>query len=220
MKKGIRHLVVGLLTVAATVGAYAGDITVTWNAFKFTGVALAGGGITPVPLGNTIQIGYFTIAPTLGSSSLVNFVPWATSTINDTFDGFWTQSNTADEAATATGVNGRQMYIVVTAPGSNLGIFSSTLPAWKFPTSADTIPSTSVDLDDLVTGPGTAGNALAASGVIIFGSGPFYSDEAPAGAGIEDLSYFKLGVIPEPSTYVLVGMGLLGAIGLMRRRRS
>lgn len=210
MNKTMKSAIVAAATLMAAISSQAANITVTWDAFQSTGVALAGGGITPVPQGNTIQIGYFTIAPTIGSSSLANFVPWATSTINDGFDGFWSTSSTLDEAATATGVNGGQIYLVVQAPGSQLGIYSSSLSSWKFPTSASVPNFTSIDLQDLVTGAGTAGNALAGSAQIIFGSGVFFN------AG-DSSSYLKLGVVPEPSTALLVGAGLLGLVGLRRR---
>ena len=210
MKKGLKYLFVGIVAVAVSIGARAGDIVVNWNAFQSTGVALSSPTITEVPLGSTIQIGYFTIAPTPGSASLANFVSWATDTINDGFPGYWLSSNTQDEAGTAGGVNGRQIYLVVTGPGNELGIFSSSLPSWKFPTSADLVPTTSIDVNNLVDNAGTAGNSLAASAQIIFGSGPVFN----AGDGF---SYLKLAVVPEPSTYLLVGMGLLGALAFRRR---
>ncbi len=128
--------------------------------------------------------------------------------MNDGFAGYWSDSTTQDEAATATGVNAAQMYVVVTS-GSDLGIFSSSLLNWKFPKSTDFPNSTLIELEDLVTNPGTAGNALAASAQIIFGSGVFYN-----GAGE---SFLKLATVPEPSTAMLVGAGLLGLVGLRRR---
>jgi hypothetical protein len=45
-------------------------------------------------------------------------------------------------------------------------------------------------------------------------------DSATTGRTVDSIDYPGWYIIPEPSTMMLVGLGLLGAVGLMRRHRS
>jgi hypothetical protein len=103
----------------------------------------------------------------------------------------------------STGVGATQEGIFILPFSSAAGNASS----WKFPLATDASPSTTIDADDLTATPGTASGALA-SGVTGFYTGT----TAAANGGVE------LGVIPEPSSIALVVAGLLGLVGISRRR--
>ncbi len=187
------------LLVTASVKAN-GPITVNWSAQIDTGVALADG-TTLVPGGSSMSIGTFTVAPTLGSSSLANYVVFDTNTMGVGFggiDGFFSAGSLLNETNGANfGFTHMQIYLVIDA-GSQRGIFTST--SWAFPGSGDNPASTTIDVTQVVPGGVIFGAAKHAGG--------------PAGNLID------LAIIPEPSTIVLVGFGLLGAVGVARRRRS
>lgn len=216
MNKGIKALVVVAAAIGISASSYAAAITVNWAAFAATGVSLEGAGISAVPTGDLVEIGYFTIAPTPGSSSLANFVPFGSTTTFGVggFDGFWQgHASSADEVP----FSGQQIYIVAfnaatAGAATQEGIFTSSLGTWKFPSS--TPPATTgIELQDLVVNPTGPTPTLAGTASILFGSGPFTD-----GAGS---AYLKLQtIVPEPSTVALVGLGMLGMIGFIRRRRS
>jgi hypothetical protein len=215
MCKGFRCFVVGLIVTGAAVRSYAqGNSEVDWFAAGFTYLTLQNG--TYVPTGCLLEIGKFTSAPVAGSPSLQNFVPFATGSMGQGLgvDGAWAIGSTAD----STGFVNQQIYLVAfNAPtagaATELGIFcvdDAVNSGWKFQSSA--APPTTIELQDLVQNAGTPANSLSPGAQVIFGSGPFYD-------AAEGVSYLTLGV-PEPSTFALVGVSCLSAVGLMRRRRA
>ncbi len=213
MKKGIKWIMAGLLAAGTAAGAYAAPITVDWGGTDYTGLALANG--TPLPTGDLVEIGSFSVAPVPGSYSLANFTVFATGLIGD-YDlpaGFWgTDASTADAA----GFAHQQIYLVAfnasTPPAaSTLGIFTSSESNWIFPASSDVPNSTFIDLENLVSNPDLNTSTLATNGTIITGNGLFHSTDFGGS------TYLELGTIPEPSSLALAVAGLLGLISISLR---
>jgi len=222
MNRGIKYLVMGLAATGLAMSSYAtGNTVANWSAGDVTGVALQGT-TNGIAAGSFIEIGVFTVAPTLGSASLANFVPFATSTSDGSGgqpNGFWnTITSSANDANYAT----LQAYIVAfntpTAGAAtqegiySLGAGNSASGSWVFKHGTDIPNFISPDIEQLLTGPGTAGNALVPQAQIVYGSGPVFDS-------VDSFSFLQLkSIVPEPSTYMLVGTGLLGLLGLRRRR--
>jgi hypothetical protein len=222
MNKTIKYVVAGAFAVGMTLSSYA-DITVNWgsqDATPFdtlTGLAL--------PVGDLILVGFAT-SPGSGLSTLsgtanlaaIGFTQFGLGHIGDGIlpAGFGGVSSSGPD----TSFSHLQIFIVAfdatTAAGATqMGVWSvdfASNPNWKFPATADVPNSTSIDLDDILAIPGGSLSALANGAHIWYGTGP----------GAADNGGLRLAIInvPEPSTYVLVATGLLGMIGLIRRRRS
>jgi len=224
MNKGIKYLAVAAVAAGTTLSSYAGNITVNWSAFDVTGVALAGGTVG-VPGGDLIEIGTFSAPPTVGSPSLSGFTPWVTGLMgqgNSGGPGFFSISSGPSSAANTS--QGEIYLVCFNAPTAGAatqeGIFSSSTAAWTFPATNSLTPTTTIDIENLVNNPGTSANSLAGTAKLIFGGGPAFIASDPNNAGGPS-SYMQLAaLVPEPSTYVLVGTGLLGLFGLRRRSRS
>jgi len=224
MNKGIKFLVVAALAAGTAVSSYAaGNTVANWSAGDITGLSLQGttNGIAP---GSLIEIGVFTVAPTVGSPSLAGFVPFAASITavgtGGQPNGFWnTIFSTNNDAAYAT----LQAYIVAfNAPTTNaatqegiytLGAGNSASASWIFKHGTDIPNFISPDIEQLVSNPGAAVPTLGPGANIVYGSGPV--DDSVDGYTFLQLKNI---VVPEPSTYMLVGTGLLGLLGLRRRR--
>jgi hypothetical protein len=205
MNKGIKYLAVAMLAGAVIASTYAANIQVIWSAAASTGIGLANG--TPAPVGTLIEIGAFSGA---ANTALTGFNVFASSTIPATFSGaFWNQINsTADEALYAT----KQLYLVAQSGGEQ-GIFTYIGGTqWVYPHAADIPNQITPDVEDMVSNAGTALNALKAGGTIFQGNGLVFD------AG-NQVSYLTMAApIPEPSSIALVAVGLLGMVGLIRRR--
>jgi hypothetical protein len=217
MNNGIKYLVVGLAVTGLAMSAHALPITVNWGAADVTGISLAGGN-TPLPAGDLLEVGTFN-GPMVGSS-LANFLVFGTavSAGGASIPGFWNATTIADEGTfghsnifivafnNSTGINPGQQG-VWTAVGNT---------AWVFPKASDIPSLTGIDLEDAVTAPGTAG-ATIKPGSQVFGGGIGFVASDPNDVNTST-SWLRLAVVPEPSTYVLVATGLLGLLGLRRRR--
>jgi len=214
MSKGIKYLVVGLAATGLAMSAHAANITVNFGAGDVTGISLAGG-TTPLPVGDLIEVGAFLgTPPTVGSSSLANFVVFGTTLSGSGGNpgGFFAGATTASEA----GFGHSNLFIVAfnnaTGVGyTQLGIWGQNSANWVFPKSTDIPSSTTVDMEQLVNNPGNSAT-FAATTVKVFGRSPQQS------ADFGGSTYLPLQLVPEPSTWMLVGTGLIGLLGLRRRR--
>jgi len=213
MNKGIKYLAVGLAATGLAMSAHAAPITVNWGAGDVTGISLAGG-TTPLPVGDLIEIGTFTVVPTTGSASLANFSVFGTTLSGSGGNpgGFFAQTTVADEAA----FGHTKIYIVAfnnsTGVGATQeGIWTTTAANWIFPKNSDVINSTSLDFEELVNNPGNNATLKPTSNTY-FGGSPQQSSDFGGS------TYMPLQIVPEPSTWVLVGTGLVGLLGFRRRR--
>jgi hypothetical protein len=212
MKNGIKYLVAGLVATGITVGAYA-TITVNANT-AFNAFVTDNTGANNYLSGDLVEIGSFASAPTVGSPSLAGFTVFGS-----TLTG--TGASAGVISAALTGPDGvwthNQIYLVTfnaatVGAATQEGIFDvgdASNSKWKFPATADTLNTTSIDVQDLFLAGGSA--SLATGAQVVFGgvgtdpSGPFSLAETAT-------------IVPEPSTWMLVGTGLIGLLGLRRRR--
>jgi hypothetical protein len=209
MNKGIKYIIVAALAAAATVSSHALSIQVNLGAGGATYLTDMAGTYLE---GALVQVGTFATTPTDGSASLAGF---------SVFDSGLTAAGSPSIGSLQpeTGFAGNQIYIAVfnastSAAATEHALFyvnKADLPAWKFPLGTDIPNSTTLDVQDLISNPGTPGASLVTGGHLVYGQLGYDSNYG----GITMIQ-----TIPEPSTIALVGFGLIGAVGLMRRRRS
>ena len=208
MNKWIKYLMVGAVAAGVALSSYGAAITVNSSAAVNTFLTLADGTYIPTADPTVISIGTFASTPTDGSSSLAGFTAFATTTINNG-DGSWSTSSTADEGI----FSHQQIDIVVQENTVNqLGIFYVNMAnntTWKFPAGTDVQNFTTMDLQDLLANPNGVNTSLATGAHIVWGSSAVTGDT---------FNQLRLAVVPEPSSIMLVAVGLLGMFGLMRRR--
>jgi len=207
----IKYVLAGLVAAGLTVSSYAQEITVDWGAGASTFITDSTGAANYLS-GDLIEIGTFASAPTVGSSSLSGFSVYASAT--DDADGAFSESSSATPGAFAH----TQIYFVAfNAPTAGAAtqkliweVPDGSAPNWKFPASTDVPSSTTIDIGDGFAGGG--GSANPSTGVLVFG-----------GTGVDTSGPYSLletAGVPEPSSIALVVLGLMGSIGMIRRRRS
>ncbi len=209
MKAEIKYLAIGLAVTGITTTSYAAGITVNWQTAQSTFIAST---ITPLNYldGDLVEVGTFAVAPIIGSPSLANFTVFGT-TLTETGvnAGLISASRTGSDVGfahsqiyvvafnNATGVNPTQEAIFFVNDANN--------PNWKFPAVSDFPNSTLIDLQDMFTGANNG--TLAPGATIVWGT----KTVDPSGP------YNVLAMIPEPTTWALVGTGLLGLLAFRRR---
>jgi len=215
MKNGIKYLVAGLVATGLAVSSSYAVITVSYTAAGSSYVTDSTGAANYLS-GDLVEIGAFTGTPTVGSPSLANFTVFSsTITGSGPLAGSYAGGSTADAGA----FSHAQIYLVVfnqatanVVPGTTqlaiADVAFASDPAWKFPANADIPNTTAFDLDELFNG-GTVGT-LGTGATVYWGS-------TGTDGGSYNLLQTVVVPVPEPSTYVLVGTGLLGLLGLRRR---
>jgi hypothetical protein len=225
MKNGIKYLVAGLVATGLTVSSYA-TVSASFSTGSDTFITDSGGTndeATMLANGDLIEIGTFATAPSGVTAANVatvlgSFEVFGTGSVNEGAGAF---SLGAANTAGAT-FTGKQLYLVAfnnttgsSANGQEVAILSSSISGWTMPADSATA-SVGIDPGDLVSGGGGANATLLGSANVVYGG--FVNQNTTADGG--PFSLFTTAVIgvPEPSTYVLVGTGLLGLLGLRRRR--
>jgi len=212
MKNGIKYLIAGLVATGMLVSSSYANITTSWQTALNTFIA---DNSLNYLSGDLVEVGTFASPPTQGSPSLAGFTVFGTTLTGTGANAgvFGGSTNRSDVGFAHT-----QIYLVafnnatgIVTPGvTQEGIYfvDDTINTnWRFPATADTIPSTTIDLQNLFASGASAAPAPGAH--IVFGSG--VRDNANADNAAE------LAIVPEPSTWMLVGTGLIGLLGLRRR---
>jgi hypothetical protein len=206
--KSIKYIVAALAVAALATASYA-TVTVNWSSAQVTYLADSGGNYVD----GSDYIGVFSVAPTVGSSSLANFTALGTADsytagVLNSGNGFATWTGVA-------GANGHaQLYLVAVDQngGEFIGYVSDASNVqWKLPADADTITSVGFDVQSFFANPGVD-TSLAAGAAVVYGTTGL--DSVTAGG-----PYNLLETVPEPSSIALVVIGLLGGVGMIRRRR-
>jgi len=210
-------------------------MTVNWANDNGATALTLNGGTTGLPVGDIVEIGIFNsgmsdaaitalFTGAVGNGTAIQsaFHVFASGQIGDggsagTVVGAFAESSISAGAGFFTS----NIYMVVfnvTSAGqigsaTQMGVFkgpSAVAAPWLFP--ADDGGTATVTADDM-----TAASVLIGH----YGAGT-YSDSVANGATGwygDNVNALELAqIVPEPSTYMLVGMGLLGAWGLRRRR--
>jgi len=190
---------------------------------------------SPVPAGDAVYMGNFgansdaTIAalaagnqltPASYATLVADFVPLNGTALQLMGTGTGNPAATSGGAIAAafTGTNpsfaSTAIYVMVvntntTTGASQVGVFKGD-STWTYPLNMATT-SISIDTDNALTAP-LIGTFATVAGTQV----PF--NESSNGAGNSTVGLLKLDpIVPEPSTYLLVGTGLLGLLGLRRR---
>ena len=183
-------------------GAY-GMISVVWGLDRngFTDSSYTG-----LPQGDLVAIGTFGTLSDAAISALATpsavwsaFSSYATGAIGDGENSTAVGVLWEDSEADGTGFYGKTVYVVAfnaSSAASASGMWVGKGP-WSF--SAN---DSAYDFGEL-----TAANVLIGS----YANGAFYNP-------YQDDTYDALVLVPEPSTFLLVGVGLVGVLGMMRRR--
>jgi hypothetical protein len=184
---------------------------VAWGTFESRFLTLDGG-TTGVAQGSLVKIGILSTSEAnmiANQNSIAfidaNFNAWKTSTVGDatSLDGAWTTVSTGPGA----GFFSQLIYVLAyNAPtagsATQVGLYKVT--GLLFPTS-DGAAQVTWDIGDPA--------AVAVIGALHTGTIVTPTDLAGGDAA-------ALHLVPEPSSIALVGLGLLGAVGMIRRRRS
>jgi len=101
------------------------------------------------------------------------------------------------------------------APGGQVGVFRGDT-TWTYPANMAGNGSASIDTDSALTAP-LIGSYAASVNAAANG----YAYDSDSGNSYGTIASIDLAtIVPEPSTYMLVVLGLFGAIGMIRSRRS
>ena len=196
-------------------------MTVNWSANGNTAIAL-NNGVDGVPVGDQVYLGIFK--NNLSNAAITALWTGNANAATDILNAFtiWNQDVMGNGGVGVGGFgavnninpgnnmfNSNAFLIVVnnaTGPGgvSQIGVWNT---AMLFP-STDTASPGSFDTDSLIAGDTLVGNYIASGWQN--GNYDWFSQ------GANELVLAN--IVPEPSTYMLVAMGLLGAWGLRRRR--
>lgn len=185
-----------------------------------------------LPAGSAVYMGQFsisdaaisalapgnTLTPASYAALVSAFIPLTVTPRNTIGTGALGDAGaiTASYVGTNTTFQGGPIYLMVvntstTAGATQAGVFRGD-SAWTYPANMAS-GAIQIDTDNALTSPliGTYAASLnaAAKG---------YTYDADSGNSFGTISAIQLDtIVPEPSTYVLVGTGLLGLLGLRRR---
>jgi len=214
MNKGIKYVIAGLVAAGVGLSSYAANIEVIAQAQSNTYLTDADGNYTPG--GWLLELGTFASTPTDGSSSLAGFSVFGTGVTGNAGGDFNLNITSSD-----VGFAHDQIYLVAfnaatQGAATEEGIYyvnDASQTKWRFPAATDDPANTLFDVDAMFQASATANTALVSGGHIVFGSAA-YDETGP----YTELRMATLSPVPEPSSIMLVVVGLLGMVGLIRRR--
>jgi hypothetical protein len=213
--------VAAIVCVASAARVYAA--TIALGADDTTYFGLANGNALPAP--DAVYMGEFTITDTQiaalmsgGTVSAANYATLVSDFVPLNGTGFQPiGTGTGGDAGSigATFASGAIHLLVVntatTVGASQVGVFTGSA-LWAFPASMAT-GSTSIDTDNALTAP-----LIGAYAASLDAASKGYTFDADSGNDLGNIAALELAtVVPEPSTYLLVGTGLLGLLALRRR---
>jgi len=197
-----------ILAAVALTASTSQAMSENWSAQLSRFLTLTGG-TTGVPAGDLVEIGIVSSPATAAAATSPAQLQATLNVFGTTTIGTGT-AGVAGSFATATGAPGagffsQQIYLVAynaatVGAATQFGMFTDT--SWVFPAS-DGASANSLDLGDA--------GVTAVKGTL--SSGTVTSPSDIAGGDAAALA----SAVPEPSTWVLVGTGLLGLLGLRRR---
>jgi hypothetical protein len=188
--------------------------TVSWTALTASNAFALANGTTALPSNDVLWIGMFTMSDSVIHSfqdnilgALTNFTLFGAGVIGTGNAGGYNGVFDIASANADSVFASKQIYLLAFNVGPTFNVTNSlqwaaiTSPSWQFP--SDYLSGvTGFDMETLSTiVVGSAGGAI------------------NLGQGQYSLASVALHQIPEPSAFVLVGMGLAGAF-LLRRRRT
>jgi len=229
--KSIKFIVAALVAAGLSVMSAQASVTVNWSGNQIPQMSDSGGAAddgTQLAMGDLLEIGTFASLPgsvTLGNVGAVlnSFEVFGTGSINWTVNlppvtgvpGYFQVASTATAGTT---FGGNQIYLVAynaaTSGGaSEAGIFTAMgNTSWVMPQDGPTA-STTIDIAQLFADPAN-NDSLANIGNVVYGGLDY--DSAGSEAMLDTANILP---VPEPSTITLVALGMVGAYGLIRRRR-
>ena len=187
---------------------------------------------TALPAGDAVYMGQFSITDGAISALGVNMSPASYAALVAAFqpldgvslahvgDGALGDAGaiTASYSGSSTAFTSKPIYILVvnsatTAGASQVGVFRGDA-SWTYPSDMAT-GSASIDTDSALTSP-----LIGAYAAALDAPSNGYAYDLDSGNSFGTIAALELQAVPEPSSYALVGMGLAGMIGLIRRRRQ
>jgi hypothetical protein len=228
--KSIKYIIAALIAVSLTVKSNA-TVTVSWGTASDSYISDSGGAaddVNQLAPGDLLELGTWgATQPTLTSGNIQSELSSFSVFASGSFNGGGTFGLVTPATASPT-FDGKQIVIIAynqatstvsPTPGvTEVAVFyenAADVSAWLMPADSPTA-STLVDVGDLFVN-GGAGNAgaMAAGATILWGASAY---DSPNNLSLIDSA--PVIAVPEPSSIVLVVMGLLGGIGMIRRRRS
>lgn len=210
MNRNALKRILGMVIAGMVASSSASATQVIWTA---TGALALDVNDNPVPAGSLVRIGFFTINDaTIAANAAnvpflnANFVEFDSDVVGAGVGGFagaWSVDSGQISDPTDIFANKRITLWVLNAPtlgaATQQGIFSANLADWIFPDDDAVVDNTAIDLSQV--------------NILIVGSqGPSFSIP-----DVGELPTFRLAIIPEPTTGMLVGFALLGVACLHRR---
>jgi hypothetical protein len=192
--KQVTKLTVIIAAAVAMMGYQAKAMDVVWSAQISTFLTDTSG--VGLPIGDLIKVGWDS------NNTVGGFTSFASGAVGDSLNIAGTFADDNNITGTS-GFFSKQMYIeVYTNPGGTGTPALLTNPGWVFP--ADDTGGVGIDVGD--------------AGLVIVSGATFVAGGVTAPVDIAGGDAVELAV-PEPSSIALVVLGLIGGIGMIRRRK-